>query len=188
MEANKADAWLRGLDGKKRPPARVCLDLRKINRASKFIPMIRLPSYNDLKSKFENHYCSSFDIAAFYYAIPYPYSDSLLTTFWHKNTLYKFNRCVMGAQSSSYWATRTSMQAFGQQNFLEFCEYKKFEPGSQEMPYQKVEDFLLVYVDDANNRVSFILHREIEFKAIRSKIDYNAKRVHIFRPFIRYIK
>ena len=114
--------------------------------------MIRLPSYNDLKSKFENHFCSSFDIAAFYYAIPYPYSDSLLTTFWHKNTLYKFNRCVMGAQSSSYGATRTSMQAFGQQNFLEFCEYKKFEPGSQEMPYLKVEDFLLVYVDDVNIR------------------------------------
>ena len=27
MESNKADSWLRSLDGKKRPPARICLNL-----------------------------------------------------------------------------------------------------------------------------------------------------------------
>ena len=36
MESNKADTWFRRLDGKTRAPARVCLDLRKINRASNF--------------------------------------------------------------------------------------------------------------------------------------------------------
>lgn len=42
--------------------------------------------------------------------------------------------------------------AFSQQNFIEFCSYKKLVPGTKDMPYTDSNEFLLVYIDDINIR------------------------------------
>ena len=57
MMSSKADVYLRKIKGTNRQLAQACLDLRRINEDTVFLPQYQLPSYSDLVARFEDSNC-----------------------------------------------------------------------------------------------------------------------------------
>ena len=58
------------------------------------------------------------------------------------------NRLVMGQENACYIGQRAALVTYSNINLAAFLAEKNITLKSEEFPFEKVEDFLLVYLDD----------------------------------------
>ena len=91
VHLGQADTYLDKLKGNSGNSQRICLDLRKVNETMSVDPKICLPSYKSLARKFENCFCSAFDLCSMYFAIPIDYASMHKQTFGLQG---RFTKCA----------------------------------------------------------------------------------------------
>ena len=109
---------------------------------------LALPSYRDLKNKFADCYCSQCDMTSMYWVVPLNYSIQEKTTFWYSGRVYKMNRLVMGQKNACYIGQRAALETYSNENVAALLQEKGITLNSTQFPFEKVKDFLLVYLDD----------------------------------------
>ena len=146
--AGKTDMYLRKQAGMPVNHSRLTLDMRALNRHVIQKPKMNLPSHTDLVDRFSNHYVSCADLSNFYWAINMDHSAQHLTNCWFGRQVYSFCRLPMGYVASSYIAQSASELTYGQTTMLKFLKHKNWKMGSTEWPFEKVDQFLIIYLDD----------------------------------------
>ena len=146
--AGKTDMYLRKQAGLPVNHARLTLDMRNLNRHVIQKPKVNLPSHLDLVDRFANHYVSCADLSNCYWAIQMEYTCQHLSNFWFNRQVYSFTRLPMGYSASAFIAQSASELTYGQSTMLKFLEFKNWETGSINWPFENVSQFLIIYLDD----------------------------------------
>ena len=146
--AGKADLHIMKQAGKTTNHSRLTLDLRNLNEHAVTRPKINLPSYEKLVGVFKDKHVTVADLRSMYWSIHTTYNSQHLSNFFFDNHVYTFCSLPMGWVNACFIGQSATELTYSQETMLEFLKYKGWLLNSEDWPFSKIGDLLIVYMDD----------------------------------------
>ena len=107
------------------------------------------------------------------------------------------NRLVMGQKNACYIGQRAALVTYSNINLAAFLAEKNITLKSEEFPFEKVEDFLLVYLDDLviwsskkiknSTKVHLLLIEFLLWCTIKLGFKFSKSKVHIMPVTFKFL-